>query len=102
MFLFLCLCEGFHQKCHNPCIPASALELDNPWNCTYCQRGMKCPYLTESLDVLQNLLSDDNESINGEEDCNGLESDGNDNMVLEVSSENNGMWKRRKVRLIFV
>lgn len=52
---------GFHQKCHIPNIPASALELDTPWNCSYCQKGVKCPYLTESLDVLQNLLSDDEE-----------------------------------------
>ena len=50
---------GFHQKCHIPPIPASALELDTPWNCAYCLRGVKCPYLTESLDVLQNLLSDE-------------------------------------------
>lgn len=50
---------GYHQKCHTPPIPASALELDTPWNCTYCLRGVKCPYLTESLDVLQNLLSDE-------------------------------------------
>jgi hypothetical protein len=50
---------GYHQKCHVPPIPASALELDTPWNCAYCLRGVKCPYLTESLDVLQNLLSDE-------------------------------------------
>ena len=53
---------GFHQKCHVPNIPASALELDTPWNCVYCLKGVKCPYLTESLDVLQNLLSDDEEA----------------------------------------
>ena len=53
---------GFHQRCHNPPIPASALELDSPWNCFYCQKGTKCPFLTESLDVLQNLLSDDEQS----------------------------------------
>lgn len=56
---------GFHQKCHLPNIPASALELSTPWNCSYCQKGVKCPYLTESLDVLQNLLSDD--------ECSGTE-----------------------------
>lgn len=50
---------GYHQKCHTPPIPASALELDTPWNCSYCLKGVKCPYLTESLDVLQNLLSDE-------------------------------------------
>lgn len=50
---------GYHQKCHIPPIPASALELDTPWNCVYCLKGVKCPYLTESLDVLQNLLSDE-------------------------------------------
>ena len=56
---------GFHQKCHHPNIPASALELSTPWNCTYCQKGEKCPFLTESLDVLQNLISDD--------ECSGAE-----------------------------
>ena len=45
-----------------PNIPATALELDTPWNCSYCQKGMKCPYLTESLDVLQNLLSEDEDN----------------------------------------
>ena len=62
MNIVLChLLAGFHQKCHIPNIPASALELDTPWNCSYCLKGVKCPYLTESLDVLQNLLSDDEE-----------------------------------------
>ena len=28
----------------------------------YCLKGVKCPFLTESLDVLQNLLSDDEEA----------------------------------------
>lgn len=50
---------GYHQRCHVPPIPASALELDTPWNCAYCLKGVKCPFLTESLDVLQNLLSED-------------------------------------------
>ena len=50
---------GYHQKCHAPPIPATALELNTPWNCTYCLKGVKCPFLTESLDVLQNLLSED-------------------------------------------
>lgn len=27
----------------------------------YCQKGVKCPFLTESLDVLQTLLSDEEE-----------------------------------------
>ncbi len=49
-----------------PPIPAHALELDTPWNCIYCQKGAKCPYLTESLDVLQNLLSDDELSRDGD------------------------------------
>lgn len=66
---------GFHQKCHSPIIPASALQLDSPWNCSYCQRGVKCPFLTESLDVLQNLLSDDNETTTGDEQDDGLESE---------------------------
>ena len=58
---------GYHQKCHSPPIPASALELDTPWNCTYCLRGTKCPYLTESLEVLQNLLSDNEEGQSHDE-----------------------------------
>ena len=58
----LILTAGFHQKCHNPPIPSSALQLDITWNCAYCMKGSKCPYLTESLDVLQNLLSDDEQS----------------------------------------
>ena len=57
---------GFHQKCHNPPIPAGALQLGNPWKCSYCSEGIKCPFLTESLDALQNLLSDDNESVKDE------------------------------------
>lgn len=36
---------------------------------------MKCPFLTESLDVLQNLLSDDNETTTGDEQDDGLESE---------------------------
>lgn len=50
---------GFHQKCHSPNIPASALELDNPWKCVYCLKGLKNPYLTESIDVLQSLFEED-------------------------------------------
>lgn len=52
----------------------SALQLDIPWNCSYCQRGTKCPFLTESLDVLQNLLSD-TEATTGEEDEGETESE---------------------------
>lgn len=59
---------GYHQKCHIPPIPASALELDTPWNCAYCLRGVKCPYLTESLDVLQNLLSDEEDQSHDDMD----------------------------------
>ena len=62
------LLAGFHQRCHVPPIPVSALELDMPWNCTYCQKGSKCPFLTESLDVLQNLLLDDEQSRDGDEE----------------------------------
>lgn len=50
---------GFHQKCHSPSIPASAVELDNPWKCVYCVKGIKNPYLTESIDVLQSLFEED-------------------------------------------
>ena len=61
-FVHLALVAGFHQKCHLPNIPASALELSTPWKCSYCQKGVKCPYLIESSDLqqnLQNLWSDD-------------------------------------------
>ena len=67
LVLFVTSPTGYHQKCHSPPIPASALELDTPWNCAYCLRGTKCPYLTESLDVLQNLLSDNEEGQSHDE-----------------------------------
>lgn len=51
--------SGFHQKCHAPSIPASALELDSPWHCLYCQKHTKNPYLTESIDVMQSLFGED-------------------------------------------
>lgn len=77
---FLCIYySGFHQRCHNPPIPASALELDTPWNCMYCHRGVKCPFLTESLDVLQNLLSDDEEA--------SQEGDGREVITIESDHE---------------
>lgn len=74
---------GYHQKCHLPPIPASALELDTPWNCVYCLKGVKCPYLTESLDVLQNLLSDEeSQSHDDLESVTTVESDeGGDDFV---------------------
>ncbi len=83
---------GFHQKCHNPTIPASALQLDNPWICSYCQRGIKCPYLNESITVLQNWWSDDN----GEESCNGIDSE-DDNMILHKTGDKT---KPKKVSVI--
>lgn len=49
---------GFHQKCHSPTIPASALELDNPWQCVYCLKNTRNPYLTESIDVMQILFEE--------------------------------------------
>ena len=85
---------GFHQKCHNPPIPASALQLDSPWNCSYCQRGLKCPFLTESLDVLQNLLSDNNESATGDEDEYVMESE---NDEFDSGSRHSGISRKRKV-----
>lgn len=56
---------GFHQKCHTPPIPPSALELNSPWHCIYCVRHVKNPYLTESIDVMQSLfeVDDDEESV---------------------------------------
>ena len=74
-FVKFVLVTGFHQKCHIPNIPASALELSTPWNCSYCQKGIKCPYLTESLDVLQNLLSDD--------ECSGTEDNTDATVVFD-------------------
>ena len=57
---------GFHQKCHNPLIPPSALELDNPWQCVYCEKGTKNPYLTESIDAMQSLFDEeDGDKLNG-------------------------------------
>ena len=53
---------GFHQKCHNPPIPASALELNSPWHCMYCIKQMKNPYLTESIDVMQSLFEEDEDA----------------------------------------
>ena len=41
-----------------------ALELDNPWHCVYCQRKLKNPYLTESIDVMQTLFADDDKNQN--------------------------------------
>ena len=89
---------GFHQKCHNPPIPASALQLDIPWNCAYCQNHIKCPYLTESLDVLQNLLSDDNESTTGDEDEYAVESD-HDEVVQEEPTSSKHILRKRKVAI---
>ena len=50
---------GFHQKCHSPPIPASAVELDTPWHCVYCLKHSKNPYLTESIDVMQSLFEEE-------------------------------------------
>lgn len=58
---------GFHQRCHNPSIPASALQLDTPWNCVYCQKGTKCPYLTDSLNAYQTLISGREDDDEGEQ-----------------------------------
>ena len=45
----------------------------------YCQRGVKCPFLTESLDVLQNLLSDEEEPAQ--------EGDGKEVITIESDHE---------------
>lgn len=34
----------------------------------YCQKGVKCPFLTESLDVLQTLLSDEEEGAQDQDE----------------------------------
>ena len=41
---------GYHQSCHEPNIPASALEFDAPWMCLYCTVGEVCPYLTNPFE----------------------------------------------------
>lgn len=90
---------GFHQKCHNPPIPISALQFDMPWKCSYCQRNVKCPFLTESLDVLQNLLSDDNDTT-GDEEYEEGESE-NDDVVQEkyVPRQVGGPRKRKVTKI---
>lgn len=98
--MFTCYCIyfliGFHQKCHTPPIPASALQLDIPWKCSYCQRGIKCPFITESLDVLQNLLSDDNETTTGDEEDGPMDSEYEEQRKEEPSP--NRHREKRKVR----
>ena len=97
---FIYIATGFHQRCHIPPIPASALELDTPWNCSYCQKGTKCPYLTESLDVLQNLLSDDEQSRDGdEESVITVESDHFEEPTEETYSTKPITQRKRKVRV---
>lgn len=91
-----CYYTGFHQKCHTPPIPASALQLESPWKCSYCQRGTKCPFITESLDVLQNLLSDDNETTTGDEEEGPMESEYTES-GKEESSPSRRREKKRKV-----
>lgn len=62
--------------------------------CSYCQRGVKCPFITESLDVLQNLLSDDNETTTGDEGDGPVESE-YDELAKEESSPSR--QRKRKV-----
>lgn len=84
-----------------PPIPAHALELDTPWNCTYCQKGTKCPYLTESLDVLQNLLSDDEQAQDGDgESLVIVESDQEDYEGATKVTITSGPVRRRKVHVV--
>ena len=84
-----------------PPIPAHALELETPWNCAYCQKGSKCPYLTESLDVLQNLISDDEQSRDGDaESMVMVESDQED---YEGSTKHmTTQVRKRKVCLLYI
>ena len=68
-----------------------------PWNCSYCQQGVKCPFLTESLDVLQNLLSDDNEATSGDEEEGGTQSEYSEVVQDDTSSRRTGSHRKRKV-----
>ena len=99
-FVYLALVTGFHQKCHLPNIPASALELSTPWNCSYCQKGIKCPYLTESLDVLQNLLSDD-EGSGTEDNTDATNTFDSDHYEPAVVDESPGQVSPRKKRVCY-
>ncbi|XP_065055367.1 uncharacterized protein LOC135683907 isoform X1 [Rhopilema esculentum] len=40
--------SGYHQKCHDPVIPAKALEYETPWHCTFCMNGAKNPHIEEN------------------------------------------------------
>ncbi len=57
---------------------------------------MKCPFLTESLDVLQNLLSDDNESTTCDEE-EDMDSEMDGVSLDESSSGQGGLLRKRKV-----
>ena len=39
---------GFHQQCHDPQIPAKALEYYTPWVCSFCKDGIKNPYIANN------------------------------------------------------
>ena len=62
---------------------------------------MKCPFLTESLDVLQNLLSDDNEATSGDEEDGGIESEYNE-VVRDDSISSRRTGRKRKVMAIAI
>eukprot|EP00118_Oscarella_pearsei_P024198 m.301461 g.301461 ORF g.301461 m.301461 type:complete len:1063 (+) comp40810_c0_seq13:289-3477(+) len=40
---------GYHQHCHLPNIPDTALKEDEPWECTYCLRTVTNPHVFESM-----------------------------------------------------
>ncbi|XP_032241788.2 uncharacterized protein LOC5516107 isoform X1 [Nematostella vectensis] len=42
---------GYHQLCHDPSIPAKAVEPDEPWMCRYCSVGAFCPYLQNPFEA---------------------------------------------------
>ena len=42
------LYKGYHQKCHDPVIPAEALEYETPWHCAFCLNGAKNPHIEEN------------------------------------------------------
>ena len=62
----------------------------------YCQKGVKCPFLTESLDVLQTLLSDEEEVAQDEKtDVITIESD--HEVAEEFGPKSTSPRKSRKV-----
>ncbi|XP_062507084.1 mucin-2-like isoform X2 [Corticium candelabrum] len=44
---------GYHQLCHQPPIPDTALKEDEPWECTYCHRSQSNPHVSEANPFLE-------------------------------------------------